>query len=241
MSNLKDILGQPKKVFNIGDIYPVKIKDYEDFVIHSTFLRFSKKHFTNDTTGFTLFELVTALTLQDDSISQSFLNMLNTVTHKEFHYHKEPEKAAKFVSEDGSELNNENFDFFREIVMKQNLIYEEKVYKNATVKKWADKVLAARAKNSVNMTMEDMISVVKVFGNESYEDIAEYTIYQLEHTFQRILKIEDYRRTIQFMCAGDDKSKLNPFVEKIDLYKNPYDDIFKSKDKLSTLDKAINS
>lgn len=239
MSDLKNIFGQPQYVDGLGDVYPIRVSEYEEFVFFANLLRFTKKHFDPEMAEkFTLFELVTSLTLQDESILQSFLYMLKMTTKLDFEFINEDNENFKFVC-GKAVLCNDNYDQFRDVVMKQNLIYESKVFKSKAVKEWADKVLAARAKNSVDMTMEDMVSVIHVFTGNPYEKIAEYTIYQLQHTFQRIMKVEDYHKAIQYMCAGDTDTKPSPFMEKINLYKNPYDDVFKKKDKLSSLDQAM--
>lgn len=241
MSDLKDILGLPKEVDGLGKVYPIKVIDYEDFLYHSNFLRFTKKHFNKEIQELPLFHLINLLAHEDEQIIHQFINMLKMITKKDFYSRITDDELPIYVSDDGSELNAENYDQFRRIVMRQNLIYEDRVFKSKTVKQWADKVLKARQENSVDMTMEDMISVVHVFTSAPFEQIANYTIYQLHHIFQRILKVEDYRKQIQFLCAsGDSKIKIDPFMEKIDLYKHPYDDVFVDKSKLSSLNNAIN-
>jgi hypothetical protein len=87
--------------------------------------------------------------------------------------------------------------------------------------------------------MEEMLSTVSVFTGKHYWDLKDYTIYQLRSDFNRICKIEEYRTQSMVFAnpyADLSKFKMDHFAEKIDMYKNPYDDVFKDK---STMKKIL--
>ncbi|WP_226035610.1 hypothetical protein [Aquibacillus saliphilus] len=238
MSGLSNIFGKMQKVEGINNIHPIRLNQYEEFMECAQLLSLTEKHFEESAVEkHTLFELVVGQGIKADVIHR-FIHMLYLVTGELFEL-KIADMEFTFIGGFDMYLDKTNFESFREVTMKQNLLYEDKVFKNPMVKQWADKVLEARSRNSVDMSLEDIVSVVHVFTGISYDDISAYTIYQLKHTFQRILKVEDYNRDIQFMCAGDDKTKPKPFMEKIELYQNPYDDVFVDKNKLNNLNKAI--
>jgi hypothetical protein len=234
------IFGLPQQVEGIGDVYPIKIKDQDEFNRYAYLLQITEKHFDEEIRKeLSFFELVIAFMGEDEQLVINFMYLLKMTTKKDFVLSVTEKGEPIFVDDQGHYLSKENFNEYRDTVMKQNLVFEDRVFKDPRVKEWANKVLASRRKNSVDMDMEDKASVIHVMVGTPFEQIGEYTIYQFEEVFSRILKIEDYRKVIQFMCAGDDKSKLEPFMEKINLYKHPYDDVFKDKGQLNKLNDAI--
>lgn len=229
MDEIRNILGQPKHIEGVGYVYPVKLSDYGDFMEVARLITVTKERFPPELRDeYSLFELVTSLSLHADE-SVSLLKLVKMVTDKEFKVIDG--ESVSLNAEDGSSIDNSNFEEFRKVVMDQNLLYEEKVFKNPMVKKWADKVLETRQRDAIDMSMEDIISVVHVGTGVPYDTILNYTIYQLRHTFQRVVKIKDWERSIKLLCAGAEGIKEEPYTEKIEMAKNPYDDVFKSKDK----------
>lgn len=236
MLGLNDVLGQPKEVENLGKVYPVTLDKYEDFMTHAQILQYTKKHFHADLQEFTLFELAVSQLISAGALD-SFKYMLFLVTDKEWHFYNAQNEQYMFISDD-SVLNNKNFDEFRDVVMKQNLMYEDRVFKSPMLKRWADKVLDARSKNGADVTLEDIVGVVHIFTGVPYHEIAQYTLYQLKYTFQRVIKLEAHRASVTLLPHRED-GKVEPFVDKVELYKHPYDDVFVEKSKLDGLNKAI--
>lgn len=147
-----------------------------------------------------------------------------------------------FINAHNQIVNSINYELIRDTILNQNILFEPKIYKNPAVAKWATKVLEARGKNAPKITLEDKISTVSVMSGKHYWDLAEYTIYQLNYDFNRILKIKDYES--QSLVLGNpyvdmSKVKINHFAESINLYENPYDTAFKDKGKLNKLNMAI--
>jgi len=122
--------------------------------------------------------------------------------------------------------------------MKQNLMFEQKIYKTEIVQKWADKAMKAKQKNAPKITFEDMVSTVSVSCGKHYSDLENYTIYQIYSDFYRLRKITDFDVSIQYRCAGAD-IKFQDYAESLDLYHNPYDDLFVSSDKLKGLNNVM--
>lgn len=236
--SLKYILGKPDTINSAGDVFPVKVKEYEEFVDYSLVLYCSKDHFGEGCEEYKLLDLI-VFTMRDPQIIQS-LELLFALTMKKkftFFINDETQRYG-FHSNDLSLINRDNYDEIRSSIMRQNLMFEEKVFKNKLVQEWANKVIQARAKNAVKMEFEDILSTVSVFTGKHYWDLEEYTIYQLKSDFNRINKIKEYDSNIAFKCAGADNVTLDYYAETLDMFKNPYDDIFKSKDK-SKLEQSL--
>lgn len=233
---LKYIRGQPDYVEGVGNVYPVRIKDYDEFNEVAYLLNFGKEHFQNLSIPL-LPMIVLALSSikQPKEIISDFEKLFSIITRKEVKF-----GGGYFVFEIDNEhnINPENYDKVREISIKQNLIFPPKVYKNKTVQKWAEKVLEVRKKNAPKITMEDMLSTISAYNGKSYEELDNYTIYQVYSEFNRIRKIKNYDISMIARMI-DGKVKVEDYAENLDLFRSPYDDLFVNKDKLNKLNKAL--
>jgi hypothetical protein len=105
-------------------------------------------------------------------------------------------------------------------------MFEPKVYKNKLTQQWAEEVLKKKAEESANITMEDMISVVSAFNGKHYWDLENYTIYQIYSDFYRICGFINHDESMKARLAGSNETEITSFAESLDLFHNPYDDIF---------------
>ena len=238
----KNIFGKPQYVDGVGYIYPIKAKDYSEFNEHAKILYVSKKHFESIPDNTNLFDLIYYSNAKlgyknNDDFIQSVTILFELITNKEVTFYYNTESYGFLIGEDGL-INASNYETIREIVMKQNIIFEQKIYKTKVMNEWAAKVIKVKQKNSANITFEDMISTVSVGCGKHYWDLENYTIYQLYSDFYRFRKIHDYEAGVQFRCAGAD-TKVDDYAENLDLYHNPYDDLFISSDKLTGINKMI--
>lgn len=240
MGNLNNIFGKPHYVEGVGNIYPIKIKDYDEFIENADVLYYSKKHFGIENDNISLFYMLFIFGMQNPNIIKKLQNLFSMILKKDTFVAVSDEFYGFIIDEDHS-INEYNYDLVRQIVMNQNIVYEPKVYKNPLVQQWAEKALEAKAKNSIKMTIEDMITTVHVFTGIEYEKLADYTYYQLQASFNRIKKFKNYDSSIAMKCAGAEKVDIEHFAEELELYKNPYDDLFVGKGKLEKLNNALKS
>lgn len=228
----KYIFGKSEFVHGI-EIFPIRMKDYDEFMENSGILSFGLVHFPEEyQKDYKLLDLLTYAT--NEEFQQSLIKTLSLALKKEviFVVSDENPKEYAYMAGDDAVINRNNFDEIRRVIMKQNLIFEKKVYNNPLVEKWANKVLEKRRKSSVKITVEDMITTIVSTGIP-FESIQNMTIYQMNALFQRISKLESYRTTVAFKCAGAEKIQIEHFAEYINMFKDPYDDLFvKSDEKL---------
>jgi hypothetical protein len=250
--SLQDLFAQPEIVVdennnkNIITIYPIKIKDYEKFSQCSDLLYLSKNHFDESIRKFSLLELLVYsfqsleltenLKLTYEDFLDKFCKLFSMVTLKNVCF---IEKDLTFWVNDGGYINPNNYEKVRMIIMKQNLIHEQRVYKTKLMNEWAMKAIKAKQKNAPNISLEDMVSTVSVGAGKNYCDLQDYTIYQIYSDFYRFRKTINYDTSVQYKCHLDSSIKLEDYAEDLDLFHNPYDDLFVSSDKLSGLNKAI--
>lgn len=243
--SLKYIFAQPEYVVcddkkNPLPIHPIKLKDYNKFQECSSLLYLSKSHFQD--IDYPLLALVfmakEQLRLTFEEMVEKFTDLFSLITRKE----------VQFISVDGVEgflvgnvnlISVQNYEPIRAIIMKQNLMFEQKVYKDPIVQEWANKVLMARQKNSTNISIEDFITTVKNYDGLTYEQIQEQTIYQLYADFYRVGKIMEFQQSSLFATVSSEKITIRHFAENIDIFKSPYDDLFVSSKKLGGLNSAM--
>jgi hypothetical protein len=236
MDNLNYIFGRHTHVDGIGNVHPIKLKDHDEFVDCSMVLYYSKNNFPEESQEDKLLDLLVGL--NDEKIIEDLEKVLSMSLKQVVHFNVVNGNDYGFVIDETHYINRDNYDIIRQVIMQQNLMFEQKIYKDKLVQEWANKVIQARAKSSIKMEFEDMVSTVSVFTGKHYWDLAEYTIYQLKSDFNRISKFKDYDASVLFRTVSNDV-KISHFAEDIDLFKNPYDDLFKSKDKLKKLDDSI--
>lgn len=238
---LCNILQKPTFINKVGDIYPIRIKDWDEFEKHLNILMLSKKHLeVNSEEDIPLLHRI-VLGYQDDIVNQSLCEIFNLITRTSTFELEVTHENYYFINRNKQIVDSDNYEEIRNIVLRQNLLFEPKVYKTKLMQEWAERVLQARKKNAANITMEDMITTIAVISGKHYKDIAKYSIYQLQSEFQRINKIKQYE-TISILYANPyaaSEVKLDHFAEYLDMYSDPYADLFKSKDKLTNIHKAL--
>lgn len=249
MSTLSHIFQKPKAVESIGEVYPVLMKDYDKFMDKVNVILLNYAHFNVDDIAkalgiqkeeIKLLDLVILTAIQSDTTELTYNNMcdiFSIVLRKNILYKIIDDSFLFFYSEESNGIiDRNNYDEIRKVIMEQNLLFEPKVYKSAITQQWAEKVLKARAKNSVNITTEDMITTVAVLSGKHYWDLENYSYYQLKAEFDRISKIKDYDTTA--IMLGNPYAtdiKLGHYAENMNMFKNPYDDVFKEKSEMKKI------
>jgi hypothetical protein len=236
--SINNLFGEPFFIEGIGNVYPIRLIDWEKFESVIPVILQSEKHF--ETNGdYPLLDILIR-GISDEAIVKSLEIIFQlALRNDDVKFVVYDGNQYKFQIDDEHSITPENFPHIRNVIMQQNILFEPKIYKNPEVAKWAEKVLAARGKNAPNITIEEMLSTVSVFTGKHYWDLKDYTIYQLKSDFNRICKIEEYRTQSMVFAnpyADLSKFKMDHFAEKIDMYKNPYDDVFKDK---STMKKIL--
>jgi len=239
-------------------IFPVKLKDYDRFSEVSHLLHISKNHFeeTECPLLMLVFMCMPQLNLTQEELVKKLEDTFSIVTRKEVKFVSDDKTNFEgfiigFSEGEDYETNNagikqikltnvqnkniihtQNYEQIRDIIMKQNLIFEQKVYKNKLVQEWANKVLESRSKNSSKITMEDITTTVSVYKGKDYCELIEYTIYQIYADFYRIRKMKKYDTDTLFATVAE-KITIEDFAEEINMFKSPYDDLFVDSSKLN--------
>lgn len=239
MEKLKYIFAQPDYIEGYDKnnpiyIYPVRLKDYDKFIEVSHLLHISKNHFEENENPLLVlvFMCMQQLNLTLEEMIRKLEDTFSIVTRKDVKFTSN-KNFEGFVIDSTNIITTQNYEQIREIIMKQNLIFEQKVYKNKLVQEWANKVLESKSKNSAKISIEDIITTVSVYKGKDYEELIEYTIYQLYADFYRIRKMKKYDTDTLFATVSAEKFTIEDFAEEINMFKSPYDDLFVSSSKLN--------
>lgn len=250
MSSLSNIFQKPRKLHSVGEIHPVLMKDFDEFMDNANIISYTYDHFSLDEIALMLdiskeelklLDLITLVSKETDTYEQTFDNLckvLSIVLRKEVKF-TYGHTGVCFYDNNSFLVDRDNYDDVRTIIMEQNLIFMPKVYKDKLAQEWANKVLAQRAKNGINITIEDMVTTIAVVSGKHYWELENYSIYQIKAEFARIGKDKAYHTNVAYQCAGAEKITIEHYAENTDMYKNPYDDVFKSKDKLKNIGNAL--
>jgi hypothetical protein len=239
--SLSNIFQKPIELNGLGFVYPVKLINWDEFEENISPIMLSKNHLQTEYDVPLLDRVV--LGLKDERIINSLCKTFNIVLNSNSFKIIVGNQSYMFMNENDQIIDSTNYDELRKIILRQNILFEPKVYKTQALQQWAEKVLKARGKNSPNVTIEDMLSTISVMAGKHYWDLEQYTIYQLRYDFNRICKIKNYEtQSLAFANPYADLSnfKLEHFAENVDMYENPYDSVFK-ENKLTKLNSAIGS
>lgn len=250
MSIVGDIFNHSVFIDGIGNVHPITMKHYDIFMNSANIITISIDHFDvkeKFKDEVKLLDLIYIQSLQSEDREKLYNNMKNIfsiVLKKEMKYVVDDDnfKFYFFSTNEEDEIDSiitrDNYDELRKIVMKQNLLFEPKVFKSKIKQEWAEMVLKARAKNSVDMDIEDMITTIAVISGKNYCDIEEYSIYQVKATFARINKLMSFKTNLALIGHTDKISNLH-FAEKTDIHVNPYDTVFVENKKINKLEKSM--
>lgn len=129
-------------------------------------------------------------------------------------------------------IDSYNFYEFRKIVMEQNLLFEPLIAPNKKAQKYID----ASLRNDSGQESDIEAIVAFVSTNSFTGDISNYTYYRLMAEFRSLIKQMNRSDVVSYSAAGATKKNGSPLdipniVSKLEVNKNPYDDVFKEVNK----------
>lgn len=228
----EDIFNLPRIVKGVGEVYPVLLKDYMNFMQVAWILKYNKKHtYTEDEEISTL----EAILFKDFSCSElKDINGNDAVKYKAYCIKCLIEIVCKDIVEVNFQdkcfyigktkekcVNEFNYDVFRKVVMEQNLIQEEKFYKSKIVAKKMADAREVRSRKQGNIQFEDIISTIKNFSGVSYKEIYKQSYYQTITDFSRIRNIKEHDLTVLFASQfGTKQVRIVDFSCNLELMKD---------------------
>ncbi len=91
------------------------------------------------------------------------------------------------------EINSDDFDDFRRIILYQNLIDYNEEFVNPEVKEAMNEYYRSKNKGIVMPTLEDKMSVISAVNGLSKKDFIEMTIREFDMIFEKCVDLVDYK------------------------------------------------
>lgn len=230
-------------------LYPVKVKDYKEFDKYLKFFLFSRKHYKLENDA-NLFEFIIAISLarlkedtKDKEITNDELLMIilgemgtafSIICRENISYNKEDliQGVVSFTNAQGNlKITRNNFEKLRQIILKQNVLKEPKIFANITEQRLGEKYMKALQKKGKGKNISDlgeMANLISCSTGKSYEQLYEQNVLQLYADFYRCASIESYKASIIFRSVSD-TVKVTEYTEEVisGLYADPYANMWK--------------
>lgn len=219
---LSNYLGQPYSQIGIGEIYPIKIKDFEMFsILSSKYLIIGKETIKNRFNKDIPFLLDFYLIEEEDKSFSDIIKLFELTLQKEVTFIKKEDGDYAFrVLDSSNEINKYNFELYREIVMSQNLQFEPYTFEDDMLQEWLELAREARARRSGDIDIESMCQLISICKGINPNELLEYTYYQLIAEYNRISLKDSQLYVMLLRSQGADEPMPN--VGKIlDLNENP--------------------
>lgn len=215
MMNIKEfyILGLPIKT-EIGECHFLKVKEYPDYFMDLQVVSLTKDHLINK---YSELNKDGSLTEFIEEISKRELfELAVTIPELQESYFR---LFTKVFGNDEflSEITTDNFNIYRKLIMDMNFVKEEIINPNPEIQKAIERSKRVKAAEGEPMEFADIVSSVVGFNGLTYQNINEFTIYQLYMTFHRIAQIKNYDTSTLFATVSD-KVKVDNWSKHIDLY-----------------------
>ncbi|MEW5569598.1 hypothetical protein [Rossellomorea marisflavi] len=142
---------------------------------------------------------------------------------------------------DLEKIDEKNFDNLRKLIMKMNCLREEKINPNPEIQKAIERSKRVKQKqNGDSPDFGDMASSIVSLSSNSYEDLANMTLYQFHMTYYRIAQIKAYDTSTLFATVpSEGKKEIEDWSKHIDLFKEDSHFVTESQFK-STTGNAVN-
>ena len=208
------ILGLPIET-EIGLVDFIKVKEYPDYYQDLYLFSMSKEELiyrlseVNKNGSLNeLIELIKPLSLFQIS---TMLPDLANAYYKVF--------TRVFNSEDSlSKINESNFDYYRKLIMRMNVLKEEKINPNPEIQRAIERSKRLKVAEGDRITFADIVSSVVGYNGLSYKDINEFTLYQLYMTYYRIANIKNYDTSTLFATVSAEKINIESWSKHINLF-----------------------
>lgn len=234
-------------------LFPIKVKDYKKFeTLSILYLLFSKRHYELDNNA-NLFEYVIGVNLARHKIEstnkkQELTNeellmlviaelesLFSIICREDIFYDKDylyTDGEIVFVNKDKTiRISKNNFEKIRQIVLKQNVIREPKIFENKLEENLGKKYMKAlqnKNKGEVISELGDIANFVSCFTGKSYDVLYQQNIMQLQVDFCRCVSLDTYRTKTLFATV-DSSTKINNLTEEVitRLFADPYANMWK--------------
>lgn len=241
---LKDYLGMSDEVKGVK-LFPVKVLQWEEFLeVAQLFLPHGYdflKHRLKASPEVKLFDFLIAIIMDEiitsnngsHSLLLDFQKLLEIITRQKVTGQVNLKTCDLwFELEDGTRIDRDNYDEIRQVVMRQNLIFEPIIAPDEYSQKLIDNAIAVLSKKGTPSDLEAMICAVCNCKGVSASEMENYTYYQLRADFEMSQRL-DYSRAIHVYRSQGATIDPPNIAEELSIHENPYgrERLFKRSDR----------
>lgn len=208
------ILGLPVET-PIGNCSFIKVKDYPDYFMDLQIVALTKNHLISKYTELN----------KDGSITE-FVDALHKASLYEIATGI-PEVNSAYVKLFGKvfndkqilvDINEENFSYYRNLVLTMNCIKEEIINPNPEIQKAIERSRRVKSREGEKIEFADIVTSVVGYNGLTYENINDFSIYQLYMTYYRIAQFKNYDTSTLFATVSSEKIDIDSWSKHINLF-----------------------
>lgn len=200
----------------LGYFHPLKVRDYPSHLFHLQTIQSTKeqiiqiyrklnkgeefKEIFEQMEKLSLFEIA----LSDPHVRNSYEKILDKCFNKE--------KVIDNIQ------NEEMFDYYRGLILRTNVLKEEKVNPNPEIQAAIERSRRLKNQGQEKFTLSDMVSSVAILSGISYQEIMEWTVYQLHMSFYRVSQLMNYNTGTLFATVTGEMKEVENWSKHIDLF-----------------------
>lgn len=142
---------------------------------------------------------------------------------------------------DDDEINSNNFEEYRKVVMRQNLLFAPLYYDDFVLQSMLEQLRKQRRNSKEESAdLEAILQIISIKKGINPKDFNDYTYYQVMAEFSRLQLLENYDwvKLVQTSGFGSKDVKIPKYDKKIDLNKHP-EEIDFNKSALDKTDLSI--
>ena len=245
LNRIRTYCGEPTEVLGAGFIYPVKLLEWDRFILLASKFLMTSDLFLRRRLELSeqikLFDFITVNAIVNSSDGYSGLNDIaeafSIVFRKEVKVGlrgKAKNQEVYFSVAKMGIIDRNNYDEVRKVIMEQNLMFDPIVAKDEKSQKIIDRGIERLRSGNPEVDIESMIVAVSIFKEI---DLNNLTYYQLRADFEMISRIETNRAIPIYRANGADVEPMN-LTQELSIHKNPYgaDVLFRKRNDAETMD-----
>lgn len=221
----------------LGECHFLKVKEYPEYFFDLQTISLTKNHLMN---SYSKFNSKIKDPSVDEFIKQISIANLYTlaITIPELSESYLRIFAKVFNDVDAfSKLKEEDFDYVRSLILEMNCLKEEVINPNPEIQKAIERSRRVKTQGADSLEFSDIVSSVVGFNGLTYQNINEFTIYQLYMTFYRIAQIKSYDTSTLFATVASDKVNIESWSKHITMNNDESHSL--TKDELNEKSKSL--
>lgn len=217
MKNVKEfyILGLPIET-DFGECNFITVKEYPDYFTELNIMSLTKNHLVHKYSELSLKEKNPMLDMFIEEMKKlELFQLVSAIPELEEAYVRVLKKVFN-DEEIIKKIDFSNFCDIRKLIMDMNGIKEEIINPNPEIQRAIER--SKRVKSSdEKLEFSDIVSSVVGYNGLTYQDINEFTIYQLYMTYHRIAQIKNYDTSTLFATVAE-KVQIDSWSKHINLF-----------------------